>query len=207
MKYNGIELEEMTPKKWDGQSREMIIWTDSTDPIHYRNVCYIKTVVGYNPRKCAWVVDDKALVYWPHCAEIPKEESIEDLKEQVKRIKADNKNLCNLFNDKSAEYEKLLEENKSLKEENMKLETEVRFCHKYDELVFGKEPEKKYRRMTHRELANWCANGNGEWTNASMRTAYQRFDYDIDREAEEVSEHIKIRGFDETEWHEPLIED
>lgn len=108
-----------------------------------------------------------------------------------------------MFNDKSAEYEKLFEENKSLKEENMKLETEVRFCH---ELVLGKKPENKSRRMTHRELANWCANGNGEWTNASMRNAYQHFDYDVEREDEEVSEHIKIRSWNESAWHESLIE-
>lgn len=68
-----------------------------------------------------------------------------------------------------------------------------------------KSPEKK-RRMTHRELAIWCAKGNGEWTNAGMRTAYQHYDYDIDRESEAVSEHIKIRACDETEWHEPLVE-
>lgn len=69
-----------------------------------------------------------------------------------------------------------------------------------------KSPEKKYRRMTHRELAIWCAKGNGEWTNAGMRTAYQHYDYDIDRESEAVSEHIKIRACDETEWREPLVE-
>lgn len=69
-----------------------------------------------------------------------------------------------------------------------------------------KSPEKKYRRMTHRELAIWCAKGNGEWTNAGMRTAYQHYDYDIDEESEIVSEHIKIRACDETEWHEPLVE-
>lgn len=189
----------MTPEKWDGKSREMLVWDDES-PSPYKEI-----VVGYNPGDNYWMAND--CYYWHHCAEIPEEESIEDLKEQVERIKADNKNLCDLFNNKSAEYEKLLEENKSLKEENMKLETEVRFCHKYDELVLGKEPEKKYRRMTHRELANWCANGNGEWTNAGMRTAYQHYDYDIDKESEEVSEHIKIRGFDETEWHEPLIEE
>lgn len=68
-------------------------------------------------------------------------------------------------------------------------------------------PKKKYRRMTHRELAIWCAKGNGEWTNAGMRTAYQHYDYDIDEESEMVSEHIKIRACDETEWHEPLVED
>lgn len=69
-------------------------------------------------------------------------------------------------------------------------------------------PENKTRRMTHRELAHWCANGNGEWAAPSIDvTVYQRFDYDVEREAKEVSEHIKIRGWDETEWHEPLVEE
>lgn len=75
MKYKGKELVEMTPEKWDGKSREMIVWCDDvSDPVHYGNICYIKNVIGYNPRKCAWVVDDKRLDYWPKCAEIPKEE-------------------------------------------------------------------------------------------------------------------------------------
>lgn len=30
MKYNGIELEEMTPKKWNGKSREMLVWDDTS---------------------------------------------------------------------------------------------------------------------------------------------------------------------------------
>lgn len=66
---------------------------------------------------------------------------------------------------------------------------------------------KKTRRMTHRELANWLSKGNGEWTNAGNRTVYQRFDYDVERENEAVSEHIKIRRWDETKWHAPLIEE
>ena len=61
--------------------------------------------------------------------------------------------------------------------------------------------------MTHRELAHWCASCKGEWTNAGMCTAYQGFDYDIDREAEEVSEHIKIRAWNEDSWHDPMIEE
>lgn len=74
MKYNGIELVEMTPEDWDGKSREMLVWCNS-------GICHIKNVIGYNPRRCAWVVDDKVLVYWPHCAEIPKEDLVESLKE------------------------------------------------------------------------------------------------------------------------------
>lgn len=125
MKYNGKELIEMSPDEWDGKSREMIVWTNATNPVLYGNVYHIKTVVGYNPRKLAWIIDDKRLDYWPHCAEIPKEESIEELKSQIERLKEDNTNLCNLFNDKSDEYEKLLEENESLKEENKKLKNEL----------------------------------------------------------------------------------
>lgn len=28
MKYNGIELTNMTPDSWDGKTREMLVWND-----------------------------------------------------------------------------------------------------------------------------------------------------------------------------------
>lgn len=49
MKYNGIELEEMTSEKWDGKSREMLVWDDeSTRP-------YKEIVIGYNPDDNYWI--------------------------------------------------------------------------------------------------------------------------------------------------------
>lgn len=75
MKYNGKELVEMTPEMWDGKTRKMLVWTDVSNPVQYGNLCHIKTVIGYSTEKLAWVISDKRLDYWPHCAEITKEES------------------------------------------------------------------------------------------------------------------------------------
>lgn len=186
MKYNGFELTELSTEQWDGKTRRMLVWDDEgKGPTQ-------ATIIGYvqGEYHAAWmtIMGNR----WSHCSEIPKEEHVETtpfedvLLARIKVLKA---------------------ENEALKKENERLGLEVRSCHKYDELVLGKKPENKTtRRMTHRELAIWCK-GNGEWTNAGMRTAYQHYEYDIDKESEMVSEHIKIRACDETEWHEPMIDE
>lgn len=110
MKYDSKELVEMTPEDWDGKSREMLVWCNS-------GICHIKTVVGYNPRKLAWVVDDKVLVYWPHCAEIPKEDLVESLKELLGTTSFEDA----LF----TRIGELKEEIADLKEENERLKNEL----------------------------------------------------------------------------------
>lgn len=110
MKYDGKELVEMTPEDWDGKSREMLVWCNS-------GICHIKTVVGYNPSKLAWIVDDKVLVYWPHCAEIPKEDLVESLKELLGTTPFEDA----LF----TRIGELKEEIADLKEENERLKNEL----------------------------------------------------------------------------------
>lgn len=89
MKYNGKELVEMTPEKWDGKTREMLVWRDISDPVHYKPICYIKTVIGYSTKRFAWVVSDKRLDYWPHCAEIPeKSNQTQSTDEKIEVMKA-----------------------------------------------------------------------------------------------------------------------
>lgn len=120
MKYDGKELVEMTPEDWNGKSREMLVWCNS-------GICHIKNVIGYNPRRCAWVVDDKVLVYWPHCAEIPKEESPETteyLKAKIKSLKYAIKKLDKCWTAEIKANGKLKAENKNLKEEIADLKEE-----------------------------------------------------------------------------------
>lgn len=70
-----------------------------------------------------------------------------------------------------------------------------------------KEPRRK-RRMTHRELAKWIAQGNGQAKNIYSHTITSRgLMYDEGDDDEPCSEYLVIRGWDETEWSEPLIEE
>lgn len=67
MTYNGFELVEMTAENWDGKSREMLVWDDTSK--HPRK----EMVVGYIPGDNQWIADYR--LCWEHCAEIPKKES------------------------------------------------------------------------------------------------------------------------------------
>lgn len=125
MKYDGKELVEMTPEDWDGKSRDMIVWTDITDPVPYRHAC-IRTVIGYHYRNLAWVVSsDKRLDYWTHCAEIP-EEPAESLKDLVETTPFEDA-LLTRINELKEEIADLKEENEKLKNElNERISNELR---------------------------------------------------------------------------------
>lgn len=84
MKYNGKELIELSPEKWDGKSREMLVWDDiSENPLE-------GTVLGYYPQDNIWIALVPSIgseCSWQHCAEMPKEEKeIEDLKKRKKEL-------------------------------------------------------------------------------------------------------------------------
>ena len=67
MKYNDLELFEMTPEKQDGKTREMLVWDDNS-PSPFK-----KIVIGCVLHGNRWMFIDGN--YWSHCAEIPTEES------------------------------------------------------------------------------------------------------------------------------------
>lgn len=201
MKYNGIELIEMIPENWDGKSREMLVW-DNNSPSPYK-----KIVVGYVPGNLTgWMPADYSCC-WQHCAEIPEESYITNNMTEDEIIEK--------FKTLRTELFRWLKNNdtRNLLVNNLQygIKTALNLTHAnhhfIDVVDFSKidANAKKTRRMTHRELANWLSKGNGEWTNAGNRTAYQRFDYDVERENEAVSEHIKIRRWDETKWRDPMI--
>lgn len=64
---------------------------------------------------------------------------------------------------------------------------------------------KEPRRMTNRELAKWLAQGNGQcmFTTNAVGTAYSYGIFD----GREIPDGIMIRGWDETEWHEPIVQE
>lgn len=71
-------------------------------------------------------------------------------------------------------------------------------------LVYLVSEPKEPRRMTNRELAKWLAQGNGQWLSSSYAIGMS-YSYAIDNN--EIPDGIKIRGWDEAEWHEPLVEE
>ena len=58
--------------------------------------------------------------------------------------------------------------------------------------------------ITHRELARWLANGNGEVKSAF--TVYANLNYYPESENKSIPNYFSVRKWDETEWHKPTRE-
>lgn len=86
---------------------------------------------------------------------------------------------------------------------------EKRFCNGYGDfaLAYLVEEPKESRRMTNRELAKWLAQGNGQWRSADANLIGMSYSYGMYEDTEEVLAGIMIRGWDEAEWHEPVIKE
>ena len=65
------------------------------------------------------------------------------------------------------------------------------------------EPNKP-RRMTNRELAKWLAQNKGQWMGSSCTIGMS---YSYTRDNNKVPDGIMIRGWDEAEWREPIVEE
>lgn len=121
MKFNGIELKELTPEQWDGKTREMLVWCDYDDNPRLALV-FGFTLKGHPIADTGNYKTEntyKRFNVFQYCAEITEEnsiESIDDLKGHIERLVEDNKKLSDLLNNKSDEYEKLLAEYNLLKE-------------------------------------------------------------------------------------------
>ena len=58
--------------------------------------------------------------------------------------------------------------------------------------------------ITHRELARWLANGNGEVKSAN--TVYANWNYYPESENKSIPSYFSVRKWDDTEWHKPTRE-
>lgn len=188
MKYNGIELTEMLPENWDGKTREMLVWcAGSPEPS-------LLTVIGYD--SMGWI-DCETLTHWTHCAEIPTG-SVEGLNRSLKYA-------YNALEIRNKQIENLEKENKELE---AKLEA-FGELHKVAELVQytinKSRSEKKFRRMTYKELSEWLAKGNGQYKNGNFGSFRTELVYCKNEENTIVENDCLIRGFNEDTWHEPLI--
>lgn len=72
-----------------------------------------------------------------------------------------------------------------------------KYLHPYEE-----EPKK---RMTNRQLAEWIAKGNGEFT---FTECFSHIDYSYNTGEEEkpISEKLRIRTWNSEEWIEPTVD-
>lgn len=67
--------------------------------------------------------------------------------------------------------------------------------------------EPKPRRATLRELAKWCAQGNGQIQDANqLNCVFTGLDYGPDCDDRAAPDIYKIRKWEDTDWHEPDVQ-
>ena len=59
---------------------------------------------------------------------------------------------------------------------------------------------------TNRELAKWLVQGNGQCKTGGSPRLWTEHPYDIGHDEEACPNTIKVRKWDDTEWHEPTRE-
>lgn len=72
-------------------------------------------------------------------------------------------------------------------------------------------PEEPKKRATYRQLSRWLAQGNGECTLGEKIESKGPFCeaslyYDSAKSNEKCLDEVRIRKWDDTEWHEPTLE-
>lgn len=80
MLYNGIELEELTSEKWDGRSREMLVWSDYDAKPTLALVCGF-TLKGHPIADIGNYKKENAhknYVVFQYCAEIPNDSELSE---------------------------------------------------------------------------------------------------------------------------------
>lgn len=228
MKYKEIELTEMLPANWDGNTRQMLVWNDNDTS------CHLAYVIGYTDiavrRNCfleydsVWCCSDAAKYgpifcaeTWQHCADIPDEEpeacdEIEKLKAENNKLKANIKSLKDerikmADSVSSAVWNELMERAKNI-EGPVNTSMAGFGFNDISDIVLNKiidyKPEKKLRRMTYKELDEWLEQGKGVVKIADHVS--NTITYDCESRNQEVYGGYKICGYDEDTWHYPMIE-
>lgn len=219
MKYKEIELTEMLPANWDGNTRQMLVWNDNDDDWQFACVIgytYIPiTINGFTDYKQQWICDGTGP--WAHCADIPDEEpeacdEIEKLKAENNKLKANIKSLKDerikmADSVSSAVWNELMERAKNI-EGPVNTSMAGFGFNDISDIVLNKiidyKPEKKLRRMTYKELDEWLEQGKGVVKIADHVS--NTITYDCESRNQEVYGGYKICGYDEDTWHYPMIE-
>lgn len=75
------------------------------------------------------------------------------------------------------------------------------------QLCFEIPEEPKPRRATLRELAKWCAQGNGQIQDANqLNCVFTGLDYGPDCDDRAAPDIYKVRKWDDRDWHEPDVQ-
>lgn len=237
MTYNGKDLVEMLPETWDGKSRRMLVWDDtSKKPLE-------GIVVGYYPEDNCWMAVGGPYsdgCKWEHCAEIPE-------KELRIGIKPKYDFMFNILSTKETPKEEPNQEHSI--DEMLKILTaykegkrvEYRFkgnriwlytqnpswdwtMYEYRvnpesaatakaELNTKIKSVKKTRRLTNRELSDLMATGNVEKcypynvNGRDITKVYRTHSYYRNKEDSPCAKSILIRYAGTKEWVKPLIEE
>lgn len=117
------------------------------------------------------------------------------------------------FADNLLTLKKRVEENSGIKSRILN----IIICNKYSQAPFVlgdgvswellypcEEPPKQ--RMTNRQLAEWLAKGNGEYSYTYMKGVFSKFSYNKDEENLYIDADTYIRPWDSTEWIEPTVD-
>ena len=66
--------------------------------------------------------------------------------------------------------------------------------------------ESPKKRMTNRQIAEWLARGNGEYSRDAYDRSYAEYSYFKSERNNEVDSDMKIRSWDSEEWVEPTVD-
>lgn len=214
MQYNGKDLVEMLPEKWDGKSRKMLVWRNDNDITpKERMVC------GYDPIHSGWLAAE-TLVVWSHCADIPKAEpnQVQNIDEMIKILNAykKGKTIEHRFRNRDIgdtwgciDMQKP-EWNWCIFEYRVKPEPAATANEEINTKI---KSRRKPRRMTNRELADLLATGNVEKCyqyyvdGHDLSKVYRSHSYYRNKEDSPCAKSILIRYHGTNEWVKPLIEE
>lgn len=205
MKYNGIELTNMTPESWDGKTREMLVWNDYDPKPRLALVCGFSRkghpIADIGNYKKELAHSNHVLFQW--CSEIPKEypNQEQNIDEMIKILTAykEGKTIEHRFINR-----KIGDSCSWINMQNPIWNWDI-----FEYRIANEQQTRKPRRMTNKELFKWLAQGNGamRWSRHELSQVTTLFTYDDYQENYTVASGIIIRGFDESEWHDPLIEE
>lgn len=86
------------------------------------------------------------------------------------------------------------------------IENFIQVLDDYKHKHFHEIPEEPKKRATNRQLAKWCAEGNGQihYIGAANTHSFYSYQHEIDEIY--VTNDVMVRKWDDTEWHEPDVQ-
>ena len=216
IKYNGIELESISECKVFDEPHEMFVWNSSYNEPIIKLVCavipyrhigsviaekdayeYCAEIIGWHFKKvCKYihdnvgglVVEDNGLLYYDGLGHNEKYSS--------KNIIANGACVYPQWynNESHITYDCI---------DNACMERLVNTIKDYNEL-------NKVRKGTYRDIARWLAHGNGEVTegikiDGKGPNVKSSLWYSAEKSDDTVSNEVRIRNWDDTEWHVPTV--